>query len=714
MVAILPRARSRCHWLPASVQFLRMLSRRDAQERLPKLREAIERYRYEYHVLDRLSIPEAALDSLKHELYELEQAYPDLITADSPTQRVAGKALEGFVKVPHQAPMLSIEDAFSFEEVQAWTERLRKLRPEATFDFFAEIKMDGLAVSLIYERNVLRQAATRGDGRIGEDVTHNVRTIESLPLTLRVPEETEIRAFLQRFAGKMEEGRVRELFSGRLPRLEVRGEVFMTRQQLERLNKKLEARGEAKLANPRNASAGSLRQLDPSVAAERGLSFYGYAFVGDYGLTTHEQAHAALTLLGIPQNPLHAYCRTLGEVAAFQETVGKQRERLPYWLDGIVVNVNNDALFTSLGIIGKTWRAAVAWKYPAEQVTTRVNDILVSVGRTGVLTPVAALEPVSVAGTTVSRASLHNEDEIERLGVKIGDTVIIEKAGDIIPKVIRVLAELRTGKEKRFKMPTTCPMCGSAVSRGEGEVATVCRNRGCFAQELARLLHFVSRSAVDIRGLGDKIVEQLLQAGLVSEPADFYQLKKGDFLALEGFADVSSEKLVKEIQQRRTIPLARFIFALGIRHVGERTAQDLARAFGTWDALAEAAPEQFFSIAGIGDVVAESLADFLKDAQERARVRHLLKQVTVEPAGAPQVGPLSGTMWVFTGTLASMSREEAKARVQALGAETGESVTKATTHVVAGEAAGSKAEKAKKLGIPLWDEARFLRKVGEG
>lgn len=690
-----------------------MLSKQAAEERLPKLREAIEHYRYEYHVLDHLSISEAALDSLKHELYELEQAYPDLITPDSPTQRVAGKALEGFVKVPHQAPMLSIEDAFSFDEVQAWHDRLRKLRPDAAFDFFAEIKMDGLAVSLVYERNVLKYAATRGDGRIGEDVTHNVRTIESLPLVLRKPTEEDVLAFLQRFSGAVDERGVRNLLCGQLPRLEIRGEVFMTKQQLERLNKKLEARGEAKLANPRNASAGSLRQLDPAVAAERGLSFYGYALIGDYGLTTHEQAHAVLTLLGIPQNPLQAYCKTLKDVAIFQEKVGKRRTELSYWLDGIVVNVNNDALFTELGTIGKTWRAAVAWKYPAEQVTTRVNDILVSVGRTGVLTPVAALEPVSVAGTTVSRASLHNEDEIERLGVRIGDTVIIEKAGDIIPKVIRVLNELRTGKEKRFKMPETCPMCGSAVSRGEGEVATVCRNRSCFAQELARLLHFVSRSAVDIRGLGDKIVEQLLQGGLVSEPADFYQLKKGDFLALEGFADLSSEKLVKEIQQHRTIPLARFIFALGIRHVGERTAQDLARAFGSWDALAEAAPEQFFSIDGIGAVVAESLTEFLKDPQERARVRHLLKQVTVEPAGAPQVGPLSGTMWVFTGTLSSMSREEAKARVQALGAETGESVTKATTHVVAGESAGSKAEKAQKLGIPLWDETRFLREIGD-
>ena len=689
-----------------------MLSRSDAALRILKLRVAIEKYRYEYHVLDQLSISEAALDSLKHELYELEQAYPDLITADSPTQRVAGKAIEGFVKAPHVEPMLSIEDAFSFEEVEVWLERMKRLRPNDVYDFFAEIKMDGLAVSLVYERGQLVRAATRGDGRIGEDVTHNVRTIEGLPLTLRVPSEAELEAFFTQFHGQVDEARVRELVSGSLARFEVRGEVFMTKAQLESLNKKLEARGEAKLANPRNAAAGSLRQLDPKVAAERGLSFYGYSVITDVGLTTHEQEHALLLLLGIPQNPLHAYGKTLSEVAAFQEMVGKKRETLAYWMDGIVVNINNEALFRALGIVGKTWRAAVAWKYPAQQVTTRVNDILVSVGRTGALTPVAILEPVSVAGTTVSRASLHNMDEIERLDVNIGDTVIIEKAGDIIPKVIRVLTQLRTGKEKAFYMPSHCPVCGSEVTRDEDQVATVCRNKSCFAQELARLLHFVGKPAFDIRGLGDKIVEQLLQAGLVSEPADLFQLKKGDFLSLEGFADLSSEKLVAEIQAHRSITFPRFLLALGIRHIGERTAQDLARAFGSWEKFSQASSEALLAVDGIGEIMVEAIQEFFADAQEQARVRHLLQEVTVEKADTkPLTGPLSGTIWIFTGTLESMTRDEAKARVMALGAEAGETVTKSTTHVVAGEAAGSKAEKAQKLGIPIWDEARFLEEL---
>lgn len=688
-----------------------MLSRPEAEARIPKLREAIERYRYEYHVLDALSIPEAALDSLKHELYSLEQAYPELITPDSPTQRVAGKALDGFVKVPHEARMLSIEDVFSFAELQAWEERLRKLQPQGAFQYFAEVKMDGLAVSLVYERGQLVRAATRGDGRVGEDVTHNVRTIESLPWTLRVPEAVEVEAFCRRFAGAIDASAVRAFFSGTFPRIEIRGEVFMMRAQLERLNAKLEARGEAKLANPRNGAAGSLRQLDPKVAAERGLSFFGYALVGQYGFSTHEQAHAALTLLGIPQSPWVRFCPTLQEVRALQEEIGKQRTDLPYWIDGVVVNVNDDELFESLGVVGKTWRAAAAWKFPAEQGTTRVLDIVLSVGRTGVLTPVAHLEPVSLAGTTVSRASLHNEDEIERLGLQIGDTVIVEKAGDIIPKVVRVLPELRTGKERRFRMPETCPMCHSAVSRAEGEVAVVCRNPQCFAQQSARLIHFVSRTAFDIRGFGDKIIEQLMQEGLVSEPADLFELKQGDLQDLEGFGEVSAKKLVDEVVAHTSIAFPRFIYSLGIRHVGEQTARDLAQAFGSWQKLVVASREELEAVYGIGAVVAEAIDAFLCDTEEQERAQRLLRYVRVESFAAVQAGPLVGSNWVFTGTLTTMTRDEAKARVRALGAETQDSVTKTTTHVVAGEAAGSKAAKAEELGIPLWDEQRFIEEL---
>lgn len=686
-----------------------MLSHVEARERVQKLRMEIDRYRYEYHVLNALSISEAALDALKHELFSLEQTYPDLVTPDSPTQRVAGQAAEGFQKVTHRVPMLSIEDVFSTQELHSWVIRLQKLAPQRTFDFFAELKMDGLAISLVYERGELVQAATRGDGRVGEDVLRNVRTIESVPMRLRVPEKKEVEAFLHRFPGALDEAAVRRFFSGAEPRIEIRGEVFMTKTQLERLNWTLIARDEPPLANPRNGAAGSLRQLDPAVAAERGLSFFGYAMVGEYGLTTHEQVHAALTLLGIPQSAFVRFCPTLKEVEAFFAEIGQERASLPYWCDGVVVNVNNDALFQSLGVVGKTWRAAAAWKFPAEQGTTRVRDVQVSVGRTGVLTPVAILDPVQLAGTTVSRATLHNEDEIARLDLHIGDTVIVEKAGDIIPKIVQVLPNLRTGKEKRFQMPKNCPICHTEVERSPGEVAIVCRNPSCFAQELAKILHFVSRSALDVRGLGDKIVEQMLQTGLIQEPADLFSLTPGDLLTLEGFAEKSSEKLVQEIQQHRVVSFPRFLYALGIRHVGERIARDLAHAFHDIETLRAADEAALAAVDGVGEVVAGSLFRFFHDAEETKKVDHLLKVMTIERVGAQNQGPLQGTVWVFTGTLLQLTREEAKARVQALGAEVGESVGKKTTHIVVGESAGSKADKARELGLDLWDEARFLQ-----
>jgi DNA ligase (NAD+) len=569
-----------------------MLPRAEAIRRLPFLRQAIERYRYEQHVLDALTISEAALDSLKHELFTLEQAYPDLVTPDSPTQRVAGKALDGFSKVPHAVPMISIEDVFSRDELHDWQERLMKLQPHAKITYFAEVKLDGLALSLVYERGTLTRAATRGDGKVGEDVTHNVRTIASLPLTLRIPPQHEVDAFCKMYTGTMDEPRVRRLFAGMVDRVEIRGEAFMRRDQLDRLNARLREQGQPTLANPRNAAAGSLRQLDPSVAAERGLSFFGYAMIGDYGFTTHEQIHAALTLVGMPQTPWTRACASLAEVERFWEEVRDAREALPYWIDGVVVNVNEEAVFQALGVVGKTWRGSVAWKFPAEQGTTRVLDIVVSTGRTGVLTPVAHLEPVALAGTVVSHASLHNEDEIRRLDVRIGDTVIVEKAGDIIPKVIRVLPELRTGSERLFTMPSTCPMCQGAVSRAEGEVAYVCRNPDCFAQRLAQLRHFVSRGAFDLRGFGEKIIERLLQEGLIQEPADVFMLTPGDFDGLEGFGKILSQKLVDEANARRDIGLARFLYALGIRHVGEQTALDLARAFGSWEAFSSASLEE--------------------------------------------------------------------------------------------------------------------------
>lgn len=686
------------------------MTKSEVEIRIKKLRVEIDKYRYQYHVLNALEIPEAALDDLKHELYRLEQLYPDLITPDSPTQRVAGEPLPGFKKVTHAERMLSIEDAFSFQEVEEWLGRMKKLKPRADFVFFAELKMDGLAVSLVYQEGKFVQGSTRGDGTVGEEVTHNIRTIEAVPLELRTPTEIEIEKFLKRHHEECDAQKVRSVLTGHGGRIEIRGEIFMTRSQLEKLNKTLKKRGEPELANPRNAAAGSIRQLDPKIATERGLSFFGYAMVGDFGTTTHEQTHELISLLGLPTNPNKRLCKDLAEVAEFQDEVGRKRDKLDYWIDGVVINVNDDDLFKALGIVGKTPRAILAWKFPAEQGTTIVRDIIVSVGRTGALTPVAVMDPVHLAGTTVTHASLHNEDEIGRLGLKIGDTVILEKAGDVIPKIIRVLPKLRTGKEKAFHMPKNCPICGSLVKRKEGEVATVCSNRDCYAQEYQRLLHFVV--SAEIMGLGDKIAEQLIQTGLVREAADLYELKPEDFLTLEGFAEVSSKKLYDEIQSRSEMKLERFINSLGIRHVGEETARDLASAFVTFEKLHEATKDDLMAVEGIGEKVADSIVEFFKDKREEKRIDNLLKHVKVEsPKSRVVSGKLSGTTWVLTGTLDSLGREEAKERIRELGGEVAESVSKKTSFVVVGAEPGSKFAKAQKLGVTILDEKEFLKKL---
>ncbi len=683
----------------------------EAKERIAKLRVEIDHYRYEEHVLDALSIAPAALDALKHELYKLEQEYPDLVTPDSPTQRVAGTVAVGFRKVPHAIPMLSLEDAFSRQDMEEWLTRLRKLAPERIFEFFTEVKMDGLAVSLVYEDGVFVEGSTRGDGRTGEEVTENLKTIEAIPLHLRRPSAEEIQAFLKQEPILRDAPQVQRFLLNPRGRLEIRGEVYMSDRQFKALNAALEKVGQPMFANPRNAAAGSIRQLDSRMAAERKLSFFGYDIVDDVGLSTHAQAHQVLELLGIAQNPRNHLCKTLDEVEVFHQEIVKQREKLGYWTDGIVVNINDDAVFEVLGVVGKTPRGAIAWKFPAEQGTTVVRDIQVSVGRTGALTPVAIMDPVALAGTTVTRASLHNQDEIDRLDLRIGDTVIVEKAGDIIPKIIQVLPKLRTGKEKTFTMPPKCPICNSPVERRPEEVAIVCVNRQCFAQELARLLHFVARPAFDIRGLGDKIMEQLIQSGLVHEPADLFKLTAGDLEALERFAEVSANKLVQQIQSHRTIGLERFILALGIRHVGAQTAIDLANAFGSIEALCDAGEEQLFSVEGIGDVVARSVQDYFSDKTERERLERLLKEVRVETVARTAAGPLTGTVWVFTGTLSSMSREAAKQKVRELGAAVSESVSKKTNYVVVGEEAGSKAEKAQKLGVKILNEDEFLNMI---
>ncbi len=666
----------------------------DAKKRIARLKAEINHHRYLYHVLDRQEISDAAQDSLKHELAQLEEQFPQLVTPDSPTQRVGGKPLDEFKKVHHPVPMLSLVDAFSEEELIEWEKRNSKLVPTSVeFDYFAEIKMDGLAVALKYKNSVLIQAATRGDGKVGEDITQNVRTIEAIPLRL----ETD------KIPTSLRESAEREV--------EVRGEVYMTRKVLDELNREQAKKNLPTFANPRNAAAGSVRQLDPKITATRKLSFMAYDLVTDLGQKTHQQAHELMTLMGFRSGEYNEYCKSAEDVERYHEKIGKMRAKFPYWTDGIVVNVNDLKLFKQLGVVGKAPRGALAYKYPAEQATTIVEDIQVQVGRTGALTPVAHLKPVKVAGSTVSRATLHNIDEIERLGVRIGDTVILQKAGDVIPDIVQVLPNLRTGKEKNFKMPEKCPVCGSKVVRRAGEVAYYCTNKNCYAKQQEGLAHFVSKTAFDIDGLGPKILEQLARADLVKNPSDLFDLKESDLETLERFAEKSAENLVGAIQASKKVTLARFIYALGVRHVGEETAIDLAQQFGSIQKIMQASQEEFNAIRDIGSVVAKSLFEYFKDKQNVKLVQKLLEKgiVIAHEVRQTKKTPLSGKKIVVTGTLDNMSRDEAKARIRAAGGDWVSSVSKNTDFVVVGSEPGSKADKAKKLGVKILDETEFLK-----
>ncbi|HBX16187.1 MAG TPA: NAD-dependent DNA ligase LigA [Candidatus Magasanikbacteria bacterium] len=688
----------------------------EAAERVVKLKKEIERHRYLYHVLDKQEISDAALDSLKHELLKLEIEFPDLTTSDSPTQRVGGEPLAEFLKVKHSSPMLSIEDVFGFEEIEDWLTRVQKLIPSAKFDFYAEIKMDGLAVSLIYKKGVLDAGSTRGDGNIGENVTQNLKTIEAVPLKIHEPSEKEITDFLhwrKQSSQEFHENKLRD-FLKNPAELEARGECFMPKKAFEMINKEQGEKGEPLFANPRNAGAGAIRQLDSTVTASRHLDFYAYALMTDLGQTTHEQAHKLLKLFGFKTNPYNKHCVDLGEIEKFHKFIMKERAKLPYWTDGVVVVINDNRNFDKLGVAGKAPRGMIAYKFPAEQATTVVEKVEWQVGRTGALTPVATMKPALIGGTTVTHATLHNLDEIERLGLKIGDTVIVAKAGDIIPKVLEVLPRLRTGKEKIIHPPNKCPICNADVKKEKsatGEsVALFCSNKNCFAQEKEKMIHFVSRKAFDIDGLGEKIVEQLLNVGLIATPADIFTLKQGDLKPLERFAEKSAENLIAAIEKSKNIILSKFLYAFGIIHVGEQTAIDLANHFGSLEKIKDAELEKINGIPNIGEVVAKSVWDWFHSAKNLKLIDELIKnRVKIKnPAKISGAGKLKGLSFVFTGELDSMSRETAKEKVRALGGETPASVSKNTSFVVAGASPGSKYDKAKKIGVKVVDENEFL------
>jgi DNA ligase (NAD+) len=684
------------------------MNKQAAKDRIAKLAKLINRYRYAYHALDKPEISDEALDSLKKELFDLEAHYPELITPDSPTQRVAGKPLAKFIKYAHASPMLSFNDAFSVQDMNDWLDRIKRLLSAdeiAQIDFFCEPKLDGLAIELVYENGMLKVGATRGDGRVGENVTQNLRTIEAIPLRLRTAEEI-VRGLRASGLGAMADSAARR----GLKEVIVRGEVIITKREFDRVNKSQAENGLPQFANPRNLAAGSIRQLNPKIAARRGLDSNCYSLASDYGQTTHSQEHEFLEIAGFKTNNRFARrCKNLAEVFSFHEYWHKNRAKLPYEIDGIVVTVDNNALAKKLGVVGKAPRGAIAYKFPLKQTTTVAEDILVQVGRTGALTPVAVLTPVEVGGVMVSRATLHNEDEIRRLGLKIGDTVVVGRAGDVIPDILKVLPQLRTGKERVFKMPKTCPMCGGPVVKKESEAVWRCANPDCFAVRERSLGHFVSRAAFDIAGLGPKIINHLLDVGLISDAADIFALKEGDLTPLARFAERSAKNLVEAIQSKKRITLPRFVYALGIRNVGEQTARALADEFGSFEKIKNAPLELLQAVADVGPVVAGSVRQWFDDAKNSRLADKLFSAgVNIEPHQRVR-GKLAGASFVITGTLESMSRQEAKERVRELGGSAAESISRNTGYLVAGANPGSKLAKAKALGVKVLNESEFKK-----
>jgi DNA ligase (NAD+) len=665
-------------------------------KRAEKLRELINDYRYNYHVLNKSIMSEAAADSLKHELTQIEQEHPELITPDSPTQRVAGEPLPGFKQIHHSSRMLSLNDVFNEEEFGSWVKRISKLEPSANFEYFMDIKMDGFACALVYEDGVLVQGVTRGDGFVGEDVTANVRTIESVPLRLRAA------------------AKHKEFLSGRT---EIRGEIVMYKKDFEKLNAHRAEKGLPLFANPRNTAAGTVRQLDPKLVAARPLQFHAYDLIRENPneVPTNEAAYSVIRELGLIANSVAKIAKDINEVIKFAKMWEEKRKSLPFNTDGLVVKVNDRRLYRRLGVVGKAPRGAVAYKYPAEQSTTKVKDIFVSIGRTGSATPVAMLEPVVVAGSTVQMATLHNESEVHRKDIRIGDTVIVQKAGDVIPEIVEPLVKLREGSEKKFVMPTHCPDCNTKLVKAkQTEAIWRCPNESCPSRAWKLVQHFASKAALDIEGLGEKNVIALIKAQLIKDTADIYKVKKEDLLKLERFADISAEKLVKAIQLKKNPPLERFIYGLGIRQVGVQTAIDLATQLKSLSRLSNTTIDELSEIEGIGEVVAESIVEWFEEPRNKKLLDKFEKYGVKPQAASEQSGPLSGKNFVVTGSMESLSRDEAAERIRARGGTFQSSVGKETDYLVVGENVGaSKLAKADKLGTKQINEQEFLKLIGE-
>ncbi|KKT19183.1 MAG: ligase protein [Parcubacteria group bacterium GW2011_GWB1_43_8] len=700
----------------------------EIKTRIEKLKETINHHRYLYHVLDRQEISDAALDSLKHELAELEKQYPKYASLDSPTQRIGGKPLDKFAKVIHKARQWSFGDAFTEEEIRDFDERVKRMlekefpatsrfnlatRLNLDVAYACELKIDGFKIVLTYENGVLKTAATRGDGVAGEDVTQNIKTVESVPLKLEKPIN-----------------------------IVVEGEIWMSKNEFERLNKEQKKKGLPPFANPRNAAAGSIRQLDPSVAASRKLDSYIYDIAilekqekeggvsfslsdkeGDSSKTnspfffpkTQIKELELLKGLGFKVNKNYKLCKNIEEVVAYWKEWQKKKDKENYWIDGVAVKLNRRDWQEMLGYTGKAPRFAIAFKFPAEQATTVVEDIITQVGRTGALTPVAHLTPVLVAGSVVSRATLHNDSEIKRLGLKIGDTIIIQKAGDVIPEVVRVLEEMRTGKEKEFKMPEICPVCGGELAQEKDSPIIRCANKNCSVKHRRALYYFASKKAMNIEGLGPKIIDALLDNNLIQDAADIYDLKEGDLEPLERFGEKSAKNIVSSINEKRKTTLPRFLTALGIFHVGEETAELLAKKAKSIEVLSDMPVEELQKIDGIGPKVAESIFDWFRDKRNRELLGRLLKRIKIilpESLNLPGNIKIKNKTFVLTGTMGKMSREKAKEEIKLKGGHVNESVSKNTDFVVVGAEPGSKYDKAKELGVKIIDEKEFLKLLG--
>ncbi|MCK5044743.1 NAD-dependent DNA ligase LigA [Candidatus Parcubacteria bacterium] len=681
------------------------MKKQEIKNRIEKLKKVINHHRYLYHVLNRQEISDEALDSLKHELYQLEQQYPEFINADSPTQRVGGEPQKQFEKVKHEAPMLSIEDVFSEKELIDWQKYLTRLAPAAEFDYFCELKVDGFAVTLIYRDGVFVCGATRGNGKIGENVTQNLKTIESIPLKL------ELRENLPKEIGRLEKNIQALINKGEI---EIRGEVYMAKKDFNKFNKERLKKDLPIYANPRNLAAGSIRQLDTKLTAVRPLRFLAYDIITDFGQKKHSQEHQVLPFLGFNAD-LGKVCADSKEIISFWQEAEKKRDKIAFQVDGVVVNIDKNAVFEKLGKVGKSFRAARAFKFTPKQAVTKIENIKIQIGRTGAITPIACLKQVKIEGVTISRATLHNEDEIKRLGTMIGDTVIVERAGDVIPAVLKVLPELRSGQEKKFKMPVQCPSCGTKLVRPQGEVVWRCGNKSCLARKKQSLHHFVSKKAFDISGLGPKVINQLLANNLISNPVDLFMLKEGDLSSLERFADKSAQNLVTAIEDSKKVSLQRFIYALGIRHIGEETAIDLANYFGSIKKLINASQEEMDCLPDIGPETSKSLYSWLNTVRNVELINDLQKHGVeiINPSRAIiKAQKLKGKSFVFTGFLDSMTRDQAKEKVRLLGGSVPESVSAKTDFVVANKDSGSaKFSKAKKLGVKLINEQEFLKMI---